>query len=143
MDEQTPPGKAWPAQKQVKELTDKRTGNSRVYQLSDGRTQAEISAAPINYRDAAGAFQPIDTRVRPTGAKGYVQGNTTNTFTSLFGDSTAGLVRFEQGGRSVGLGLAGAPKGVEPQVDGSTVTYAGLADGADVVARGTTTTRTS
>ncbi|MGI5519790.1 DNRLRE domain-containing protein [Micromonospora sp. CA-259024] len=131
--EKPPPAKVWPPQKRVKELTGKRTANSRVYQLADGRTQAEISAVPLHYKDSKGRFQPIDTMVRPTNDKGYVQGNRTNTFTSLFGDSSKELVRFEQNGRSIELGLAGAAKGVSPKVTGSTVTYRGLAGGADVV----------
>ncbi|MBQ0901308.1 DNRLRE domain-containing protein [Micromonospora sp. U21] len=132
--EKPPAAKNWPPQKRVKELTGKRTTNSKVYQLSDGRTQAEISAVPLHYRDAKGRFQPIDTKVRPTTEKkGYVQGNRTNAFTSLFGDSTDELVRFERDGRSIELGLAGAAKDVTPKVSGSTVTYPGLAGGADVV----------
>ncbi|SCG67212.1 RHS repeat-associated core domain-containing protein [Micromonospora siamensis] len=125
--------KVWPAQKRVRELPGKRTANSRVYQLADGRTQAEISMAPLHYRDAKGAWQAIDTQVRPTTTKGYVQGNRTNSFTSLFGTSSKDLVRFEQDGRSIELGLTGAARGVTPKVTGSTVTYPGLADGADVV----------
>ncbi|WBB91605.1 DNRLRE domain-containing protein [Verrucosispora sp. WMMC514] len=127
------PAKAWPPQKRVRELTGKRTENARVYQLSDGRTQAEISAVPLHYQDAKGRFQPIDTKVRPTTEKGYIQANRSNTFTSLFGDSSDELVRFERDGRSIELGLAGAAQDVTPKVSGSTVTYPGIADGADVV----------
>ncbi|MBG6106099.1 MULTISPECIES: DNRLRE domain-containing protein [Micromonospora] len=133
VQEKPPPAQAWPPQKRVKELTGKRTANSRVYQLADGRTQAEISAVPLHYKDSKGRFQPIDTTVKPTTGKGYVQGNRTNTFTSLFGDSSKELVRFEQDGRSIELGLAGVDKGASPKVTGSTVTYKGLAGGADVV----------
>ncbi|MGS2615359.1 golvesin C-terminal-like domain-containing protein [Micromonospora sp. LZ34] len=133
VQEKAPAAKTWPPQKRVKELTGKRTANSKVYQLSDGRTQAEISAVPLHYKDGKGRYQPIDTTIKPTDEKGYVQGNRTNTFTSLFGDSSDELVRFEQDGRSIELGLAGAPKDVTPKVSGSTVTYPGLAGGADVV----------
>ncbi|SCL69514.1 DNRLRE domain-containing protein [Micromonospora peucetia] len=133
VQEKAAPAKVWPPQRRVRELTGKRTENSRVYQLSDGRTQAEISAVPLHYQDAKGRYQPIDTTVRPTNDKGYVQGNRTNSFTSLFGDSTDDLVRFERGGRSIELGLLGAAKGVTPRVSGSTVTYPGLAGGADIV----------
>ncbi|MEV4764361.1 DNRLRE domain-containing protein [Micromonospora chokoriensis] len=133
VQEKPPEAKKWPPQKRVKELTGKRTANGKVFQLSDGRTQAEISMVPLHYRDAKGTFQTIDTRVRPVKEKGYVQGNRTNSFTSLFGDSSDELVRFEQGGRSIELGLEGAAKGVTPTVSGSTVTYAGVAGGADVV----------
>ncbi|MGC4747629.1 hypothetical protein ACLQ28_18535 [Micromonospora sp. DT201] len=133
VQEKPPPAKKWPPQKRVEELTGKRTANGKVYQLSDGRTQAEISMVPLHYRDANGKFQTIDTRVRPVKDKGYVQGNRTNSFTSLFGDSSDELVRFEQGGRSIELGLEGAARGVTPTVSGSRVTYAGVAGGADVV----------
>ncbi|WP_170285257.1 DNRLRE domain-containing protein [Micromonospora palomenae] len=133
VNEKPPPAKNWPPQKRVKELTGKRTANGRVYQLSDGRTQAEISMVPLHYKDAKGKFQTIDTTVRPARDKGYVQGNRTNTFTSLFGDSSDELARFEKDGRVIELGLAGAAKSVTPKVSGSTVTYPGLAGGADVV----------
>jgi RHS repeat-associated protein len=133
VDQPAPVGKAWPAQKRVKELTGKRTANSRVYLLSDGRTQSEISMAPLHYRDVRGRFQPIDTRIRPTNRDGYVQGNTTNTFTSLFGNRSDRLIRVEQDGRSIELGLAGTARSVTPKVSGSTVTYPGVADGADLV----------
>lgn len=126
-DEKPPAAKKWPPQKRVRELTGKRTANSRVYELADGRTQAEISAVPVHYRDAKGRFQPIDTTVRPVTEKGYVQGNRTNTFTSLFGASTGDLIRFERDGRSIELGLAGAARAVTPKVSGSTVTYPGVA----------------
>ncbi|MFE9207575.1 hypothetical protein, partial [Micromonospora sp. NPDC007230] len=92
-------GREWPPQKRVRELPGERTANTKTFQLSDGRTQAEISSVPVHYQDAQGRWQPIDTTVRPTSEKGYVQGNRTNTFTSLFGDTSKDLVRFEAGGR--------------------------------------------
>jgi hypothetical protein len=75
VDQPPPTGQAWPAQKRVKELTGKRTANSRVYQLSDGRTQAEISATPLHYRDAKGKFQPIETRSWTCGWRVQRQGD--------------------------------------------------------------------
>jgi hypothetical protein len=113
-DEQPPPGRAWPEPKRVAELSAERSANSRVYELSDGRRQVELSMAPVHYRDAQGALQPIDTRVRPTTDHGYAQGNVTNTFTSLFGDRSDRLVRFERDGRAIGLGLIGEAKGITP-----------------------------
>ncbi|MFJ8582046.1 DNRLRE domain-containing protein [Micromonospora sp. NPDC093277] len=126
-------GQKWPAQKRVKELPGKRTENSTVHQLSDGRLQAEISAVPLHYRDGKGNWRPIDTAVRAVNERGYVQGNRSNSFSSLFGESSDELVRFERDGRSIELGLAGTSKAVTPKVSGSTVTYPGVAGGADVV----------
>ncbi|MGH3683295.1 MAG: hypothetical protein ACRDT2_23965 [Natronosporangium sp.] len=123
----------WPEPERVGELVGRRTANGRFFELSDGRVQAEISTVPVHYEDAEGVFRPIDTAVGDTSRSGFVQGNASNTFTSLFGDSTDRLVRFEAGGRHVQLGLAGAARRVEPVVDGSRVTYAGVAGGADLV----------
>jgi RHS repeat-associated protein len=127
-----PAGKAWPAERRVRELAGRRTANGRFFQLADGRVQAEISGAPVNYRDSKGRYQPIDTQVAAVDRPGFAAGNTTNAFTSLFGESSARLARVEQGGRSVELGLAGQARRVSPRVAGSTVTYPGLAGGADV-----------
>ncbi len=128
-----PAGKAWPAERRVRELAGRRTPNGRFFQLADGRVQAEISGGPANYRDGEGRFRPIDTRVAAVDRPGFAVGNRTNAFTSLFGGSSARLVRVEQGGRLVELGLAGGARRVAPRVAGSTVTYPGLAGGADVV----------
>jgi RHS repeat-associated protein len=133
LSEQPPAAKKLPPAKRVREVPGRRTANGRVYQLSDGRLQAELSAVPVNYRDAKGHFQPIDTRVRAANGGGFVAANTTNSFTSRFGASTDKLVRFERDGRAVELGLAGGAKSSAPTVTGSTVTYAGLAGGADLV----------
>ncbi|MFU8854667.1 hypothetical protein ACNAW0_27390, partial [Micromonospora sp. SL1-18] len=133
VSEKPPAAKKWPAPKRVREVPGKRTANGRVYELSDGRLQAEVSAVPVNYRDVKGRWQSIDTRVRPSGRGSWVQENSTNSFTSLFGGRSDNLVRFEQDGRAVQVGLAGGGKAASPKVDGSTVTYAGLAGGADVV----------
>ncbi|WP_262285999.1 DNRLRE domain-containing protein [Micromonospora sp. MA102] len=133
LSEKPPAAKKTPPPKRVREVPGKRTANGRVYQLSDGRLQAELSAVPVNYRDAKGRFQPIDTAVKPASGGGFVAANTTNSFTSRFGARTDQLVRFERDGRAVGLGLPGGTKSAAPKVAGSTVTYAGLAGGADLV----------
>ncbi|MEV0427822.1 DNRLRE domain-containing protein [Micromonospora sp. NPDC050495] len=132
LSEKPPTAKKPPPATRVRELPGKRTANGRVYQLSDGRLQAELSAVPVNYRDPKGDWRPIDTRVTPATRTGYLQQNTTNSFTSLFGGRSDNLVRFERDGRAVELGLAGGAKAAAPTVAGSTVSYAGLADGADV-----------
>ena len=55
---------AAPRPRRVRELPSRRTATTRVYELSDGRLQAEVSATPVNYQDAAGRWRPIDTAVR-------------------------------------------------------------------------------
>ena len=139
-DDPNAKGKAWPEAKRVKELTGKRTESAKYYELSDGRVQAEISQTPVHYRDSRGAWKPIDLGVKPDTAGGFALSNTTNAFTSRFGDATDRLVRFEANGRHLELGLAGPAAKVSPKVDGSTVTYPAAAGGADLVYEVTSTT---
>src|SRR6266545_367651 len=87
----------------------------------------------MHFRDAGGGWRPIDTTVRPATRPGFVLENTTNSFASLFGDRSDRLMRFEAGGRFVELGVHAEPVVSAPAVDGSTVTFVGVAGGADVV----------
>ena len=132
-EDPVPPGVVWPQQKRVQELAERRTANAKFFQLSDGRVQAEVSPVPMHFRDAGGGWRPIDTTVRPATRPGFVLENTTNSFASLFGDRSDRLMRFEAGGRFVELGVHAEPVVSAPAVDGSTVTFVGVAGGADVV----------
>ncbi|ELS57260.1 golvesin C-terminal-like domain-containing protein [Streptomyces viridochromogenes] len=129
-----PKGKADPKAKRVKELTKRRTSSARFWQLSDGRIEAELSAAPTSYRDPSSkSWKQIDTTVRETKAKGFDFANTTNSGKAWFGSDTDRLLRFEvPGGGAVTLGLKGAGKTVKPQAKGSTVTYKDAVHGADL-----------
>jgi len=123
---------AAPTPRRVREVTGRRTADSRVFQLSDGRLQADISAVPVNYRDSRGRWVPIDTTVRPTTRAGYAYGDVANTFRSFFGTTPARLMRLDApGGGWLSVGLDGARAG-RPTVAGNTVTYAGVAPGADL-----------
>lgn len=84
-----------PPARRVGELVAKRTKYGHVYQLSDGRQQAVISAVPVNYRDAAGRWEPVNTQVTRSGRAGFAYANTANTFQSFFGSQPGQLVRFE------------------------------------------------
>src|SRR6266540_375923 len=126
-------GKAWPAPKRVSELTGRRTQYTKFFQLSDGRVQAEISQVPVHFRDERGGWRPIDTTVKASTRSGFVLANTTNAFASWFGGRSDRVVRFEADGRYVEMGLAGTPVPLSPKVDGSRVTFPGVAGGADLV----------
>jgi RHS repeat-associated protein len=120
--------------KRVKELTGKRTARAKFFELADGRVEAELSAAPVHYRDAKGAWRQIDTRIGAADRPGFAYGNATNRFGSLFGATSDQLLRFEQAGRHVTVGLPGAARPLAPRVRGSQLTYPGaLGDGADLV----------
>ena len=74
----------------------KRTAFARFCRLSAGRVQERLSATPVNYRDGRGAWQPIDTAVRPVAAHdGYALGSTANAFASYFSGSASSLVRVD------------------------------------------------
>ena len=123
-----------PHAKVVKELTNKRTANADFYQLSDGRVQEKVSAAPVNYRDAHGNWQPISTGVTSVPAHdGLNLGTTSNEFSTYFstgGDPTA-LARLEHGSAFVQIGADGA-HAAPAKVSGSTVTYPSLYPGVDL-----------
>ncbi len=125
-------GKKAPPAKRVKELADRRTPQARFWQLSDGRVEAELSAAPVSYR-AGSSWKSVDTTVRAVKGKGFAFANTENVSRTWFGEDPGRLLRFEAPtGEAVTLGLLGAARGVKPGAQGDTVTYKGLAAGADV-----------
>jgi RHS repeat-associated protein len=121
-----------PKAKRVKELTDKRTANSTVWQMSDGSAQQEVSAGPVHYKDAKGVWQDIDSTVRPVKhAGGFTLGAEADTFHTYFSSDAGSLVCLEQGGQSIQIGADGATTGT-PKTAGSAVTYPGAWSGADL-----------
>ncbi|MFG1605155.1 DNRLRE domain-containing protein [Actinoplanes sp. NPDC049265] len=127
-----PAAKAMPAAKRVAEVTGARTANATVWRLADGRTQAEVSATPVHYRDGKGRWQDIDTRITRSNAAGYPYASLRNTFAGQFGDRTDRLVRYELGGRSVVVGAEGTGRAVTPAVTGSKVSFPDVFGTADV-----------
>jgi len=101
-------GKAWEAPKRVKELTSRRTANAKYFQLSDGRVQAEVSQVPVHYRDANGAWKPIDLTVRSDSQGGYALANTSNAYTSRFG-SARSPTAWSGSSPVVGISSSGLP----------------------------------
>ena len=118
--------------RRVKEVAARRTPTSKVFQLADGRLEAELSSEPVHFRAADGTLQPIDTTVKATAKEGFAFANETNSFRSLFGKRADQLVRFELDGRALTLGTAGT-KALTPTVAGDTVTYPDVFGDADVV----------
>jgi len=130
----TKPSAGGATAKRVRELAARRQANARYFQLSDGRVQAELSALPINYRDAHGHWQPISTGVVATTARpGFQFGNQSNRFQSFFGANPASLLRVEAAGTQLTIGLLDASPGVVPTVRGDTVTYHQIRPGVDLV----------
>lgn len=124
---------AVPPGKRVKELTAKRSATGKVFELEDGRLQAELSSRPVHYRDGDGAWKDIDTTVSAVSQDGFVQGNDSTGFSSRFGETTDKLAKIKLGERHLTLGVAGGSRKIISVVKGATVTYPGVWDGVDVV----------
>lgn len=130
--ERAPIGEQLPEARRVRELVEERTAHARLFELTDGRVQAEISADPVHYQDAEGVWREIDTEVEPSDRSGFVASNEANSLASWFGDRSDRLVRVEHEGRSVVLGVAGGARPLEPQAEGDVVTYPGVFADADL-----------
>ncbi|MEJ3749690.1 DNRLRE domain-containing protein [Actinomycetes bacterium KLBMP 9797] len=128
-----PAGEAIPAARRLREETGARTANAKTYRLADGRSQTEVGSHPVHYRDANGRWQDIDTRVRASDQTGWPYTVESNAYRSAFGDRTDRLARFDLSGRSVTVGVDGAPRAIAPKVSGSSVRYPGAFPEADVV----------
>lgn len=114
------------------EVTERRTAHSRVFAMSDGTFEAELSTQASSFVDGQGRWHGVDTTVRPAGRDGFAFSNDTNAFRSAFGDRSDRLVRFEVGGYTVTLGLDGAARAVQAKADHATVRYPGALGGADL-----------
>ncbi|MEV1168874.1 DNRLRE domain-containing protein [Nonomuraea sp. NPDC049784] len=126
---------AAPPGKRVKELPGKASRFTTVYELEDGRRQAEVSSRPLRYRDKNGSWQPIDTRIDGLADDGFTHGNDKTGFSTRFGDKSDKLVRVKTGEQQLTLGVPGEARQITPKVEGSTVTYPGVWDGVDLVYR--------
>ncbi|HEX5996124.1 MAG TPA: DNRLRE domain-containing protein [Jiangellales bacterium] len=134
--EMAPVGEPAAEPRRVRELVERRSANATFFQLTDGRVQAEVSSTPVHYRDAAGQWAPIDTRVVATDRDGYAFANDTNTFGSAFGPTSDRLVTFDLRGRAVTIGAAGQPRPVAPVASGDTVRFPDVfGPGVDVAYR--------
>jgi hypothetical protein len=126
---------AKPPGKRVKELTDRRSATASLFQLDDGRLQAEVSAVPVHYRDSSGRWRDVDTRIVPlkSSSDGFIFGNDGTGFATRFGQRSDALVEVRLGDRWVRVGVAGPARRLTPVVKGSSVRYAGVWPGVDVV----------
>ncbi|MEU0566878.1 DNRLRE domain-containing protein [Nonomuraea sp. NPDC005983] len=126
---------AAPPGKRVKELPGKASRFTTVYELEDGRRQAEVSSRPVRYRSGNGPWQPIDTRIEGLTDDGFTHGNDKTGFSTRFGGKSDKLVRVKTGEQQLTLGVPGEVRQITPKVEGSTVTYPGVWDGVDLVYR--------
>jgi hypothetical protein len=111
------------------EVASLRSENSRTYHAADGHLVARVSQEPVNYRDAAGDWQPIDTALRADGSGGL---ETTAAATEVSLPRVLDKpAKVTDGSRWVSFALAGADADAQRTVSGSTATYAGALPGVD------------
>lgn len=125
--------------KSSRRIAAKSTQTSDFYQNTDGSITEKFAEGPVNFRDASGAWQPIDTTlVRAKGGGWHEKANSVAVSFAPSGGSpdltTVGLSRSE----SVTSGLAGAAA-ARPAVAGSQITYAGVLPATDLIAQPTAT----
>lgn len=90
------------------EVVERRTEDSRTFATEDGRFETVFYAAPVNYQDANGDWQPIDNRLVPGTSPGALRNAAAAVELSLPPVLGAGPVRVAGDDISVGFTLQGA-----------------------------------
>ena len=112
----------------VSEITKKETMYSTTYKLSDGSYQAQISAEPIRFKDASGAWQSFDTSLVSAGAAGLY--HATNLPVALtIGSTAAGSppAQLSARGYTVTWSVQNATAGLPTAPGPSLASYLGVA----------------
>ncbi len=123
------PSAAFAAPATAGEVPALRTESSRTYRKADGSYQAQVSAGPVNYRDASGDWKPIDTDLASDGDGGL---ETTEAAAKVsLPESLDDPAKVTAGSRWVSFEMAGADGEVVPTADESTATYKDVLDGVD------------
>jgi RHS repeat-associated protein len=99
-----------------------RTKYSRTYVTPEGSLEAVVSQGPVNYRDASGAWRPIDDTLVPSTQPGYAWQNRADGYQVLLpADLATAPVRIRRGSAWLSFKLTGASG--HGSVSGNTVTY--------------------
>jgi YD repeat-containing protein len=90
-----PSGQFDPGSRTSTEVVSLRTRTSRTFE-QNGTYQTEISVGSLNYKDAAGNWQPIDNSLVPTAQSGFAQQNGGNRYKLLLPSNIGhGPVKFQ------------------------------------------------
>ena len=101
------------------EITGDRTAYSSTYALPDGQNQTKLSSLPMNYKDASGNWQKIDTSLVSAASSGWH--DAAGSVDVSLPSSLSSAVTVSSGTTSVGFTLqGGAGSG---SVSGSTANY--------------------
>ena len=110
----------------------KRTEKSITVRNGDGSFTTSLYAAPVNFRDAQGHWQPISSKLVPAEKAGYAYRNEANRFDALFkAKSGPDFLRLDAGGAPLDVSLDGATESAAV-VDGDEIAYPGVRDGVDL-----------
>ncbi|HVD47847.1 MAG TPA: DNRLRE domain-containing protein, partial [Candidatus Limnocylindria bacterium] len=119
-------------QAQTGELPDRRTKNSKTSRNANGTYTTTITNGPINYRDANGKWQPIDSVLTASAKSGYAWANRANSFKVNFKDALGqGYLGIDARGKTFTLSLDGAAS-AKAAVTGSRVSYPAVLPGVDL-----------
>jgi RHS repeat-associated protein len=92
-----------------KELTRLRSANSKTYLNPNGSRTTVVSSEPMHFRDAAGRWRAIDTRLVASRAQGFAFENSANDFRAFFKRRLdEDYLRIDVDGRPFRLDLVGA-----------------------------------
>lgn len=110
------------------EDTSRRSSHGRTFVTPEGSYRTEVSAAPVNFRDARGGWSPIDTTLVESGVWGEAFTNAAGAVrVSLPDDLATGAVSATSADATIGYRLLGA-KGA-PSAAGSAATYVDAFEG--------------
>lgn len=98
------------------ELVERRTEDSRTFDVGDGVKETVFYDGAANYRDAAGRWQPIDPSLVPVGRGGALRTKAGPVSVELPAVVGAAPVRVSSGDASVAFTLRGARAGPQPGV---------------------------
>ncbi|WP_432075725.1 DNRLRE domain-containing protein [Streptomyces wuyuanensis] len=128
------PGTGFDPQRSAEDRTE-RTATTKEFRNPDGTRTTRVYTEPVHYRDASGAWQEIDTELRPAGkaasARLATTGDSTDVTLAARGDDPALASLAVGGGARVGFGLDGA-FAAPARVSGDTAHYRGIRRDADV-----------
>lgn len=113
-----------------REQPDRRGEHQRVYTNTDGTETTEFSATPINYRDSAGDWRPIDATLQATDDGWHNDTNEARLHFAPRGDAAA-LATMRFGDHELSYRLEQAQPAPGAARD-ATVTYQGIQPGVDL-----------
>ncbi|MGY6656849.1 polymorphic toxin-type HINT domain-containing protein [Amycolatopsis sp. TRM77291] len=114
-----------------RELPDRRGPRERTFANPDGTETTEFSEGPLNFRRPDGGWQPIDPAVVPDGGGWRNAADQVDTRFAGTASAEPFVSMRLPGAQEFAFGLAGA-QSVPARVEGSSITYPGVAGGADL-----------